>query len=195
MGKSFISLPVVSLAWGKDIRKYPCLSAVDFAAQHLEAGIMSLGWLYKTVWSILWKSSFHCYEYFVKQPHISLLYRYVRFGWLLLNTDMLSAIYLSSCYFLLLSRLPSLVVAQSVQASLWNTPDRRQSDLSQTFTNGQTLPLSWNSWDSTAYLDPTENLINLWGCSFDYSLNQYNILLKSLYMNFSGEGYIRLSKE
>jgi hypothetical protein len=96
---------------------------------------------------------------------------------------MLTAICLSALYFLLLNGFPSLVVAQTVQAEVWNTPDGRQPDLSQTFTNGQTIPLSWNSWDSTAYLDTTTNLIDLWACSFDYSLNQYNILLKSQLSN------------
>ncbi|TAQ85161.1 hypothetical protein B7494_g6514 [Chlorociboria aeruginascens] len=79
------------------------------------------------------------------------------------------------------------LIEKTVQQVLWNIPDGNLSDLSQTFTNGAVLPLSWNSFASTAYVDTIDNLVNLWVTSFDYSHNPFSALLKeNLNMTFPG---------
>jgi hypothetical protein len=69
--------------------------------------------------------------------------------------------------------------AQTVQTLLWNVPDGKATDLSLTFTNGVTLPLSWNNWTSTSYIDTSQTHVDLWVTSYDWNLNQYAEVLKS----------------
>ncbi|KUJ10817.1 uncharacterized protein LY89DRAFT_739805 [Mollisia scopiformis] len=64
--------------------------------------------------------------------------------------------------------------ALTIQNILWNIPNGNLSSLSQTFTSSQTLPLSWNAWDSTQYVDTTKNLVDLWATAFDYNLNPFS---------------------
>jgi hypothetical protein len=52
--------------------------------------------------------------------------------------------------------------AQTVQEDLWNVPNGKLPDLSETFTNGQSLTLSWNAFATTPYLDTADNLVDLW---------------------------------
>ncbi|CZR64405.1 uncharacterized protein PAC_14303 [Phialocephala subalpina] len=69
----------------------------------------------------------------------------------------------------------SLISSQkTIQQIIWNVPDGNLSDLSQTFTAGQTLPLSWNSYASTQYVDTTKNLVDLWVAAFDFNLNPFS---------------------
>ena len=72
--------------------------------------------------------------------------------------------------FLLLSH----VSAQTVQSIVWVVPDGSLADLTQTFANGETLPLAWNAWNSTEYVDTTKNLVDLWVTGFDFALNPYS---------------------
>ncbi|KAH7409455.1 hypothetical protein BKA64DRAFT_720727 [Cadophora sp. MPI-SDFR-AT-0126] len=77
--------------------------------------------------------------------------------------------------------------AQTVQSILWKVPDGTLSDLSQQFTTGNTLPLSWNAWNSDQYVDATKNLVDLWATSFDYSLNAFSQrLAKNLNLTTAG---------
>lgn len=72
-------------------------------------------------------------------------------------------------------------VAQTVQSILWKVPDGTLADLSQQFKTGNTLPLSWNTWNSDQYVDATKKLVDLWVTSFDYSLNAFSQRLASEY--------------
>ncbi|KAE8448039.1 hypothetical protein EG329_009962 [Mollisiaceae sp. DMI_Dod_QoI] len=67
----------------------------------------------------------------------------------------------------------SPAATQTIQTILWNVPDGKLPDLSQTFTAGQTLPLSWNAYSSTQYVDTTKNLVDLWAAAFDFNLNPF----------------------
>jgi len=80
-------------------------------------------------------------------------------------------------YYLLFYSRP--VAAQTVQQLLWDVPDGKATDLSQTFTNGNTLPLSWNNWSSTSYIDTFKSHVDLWVTSYDFNLNQYAYTLKT----------------
>ncbi|KAH8598867.1 hypothetical protein B0O99DRAFT_591481 [Bisporella sp. PMI_857] len=64
--------------------------------------------------------------------------------------------------------------AQTVQAFLWNVPDGKLSDFSQTFTAGNTLSLSWNALITTTYVDTTKNLVDLWVTSYDTSVSLFS---------------------
>jgi hypothetical protein len=66
---------------------------------------------------------------------------------------------------------------ETVQQALWVVPNGNLSDLSQTFTAGTTLALSWNAWQSNAYIDPTKTLVDLWVTAFDIALNTFSELL------------------
>jgi hypothetical protein len=79
-----------------------------------------------------------------------------------------------------LYQLLATIDAQTVQSLLWNIPDGKASDLSLTFTNGVTLPLSWNNWTSASYINASQTLVDLWATSYDYNLNQYAEVLKSI---------------
>ncbi|KAL3419601.1 hypothetical protein PVAG01_08099 [Phlyctema vagabunda] len=68
--------------------------------------------------------------------------------------------------------------AQTVQEAIWNIPDSSLSDLSQTFTSGTTLPLSWNPYKSSAYIDASNSLLDLWVSTYDFAQNPYSQLLK-----------------
>ncbi|KAF8859277.1 hypothetical protein BDZ45DRAFT_725389 [Acephala macrosclerotiorum] len=74
--------------------------------------------------------------------------------------------------------LSPILAQETIQQILWNVPDGKLSDLSQTFTAGQTLPLSWNSYDSTQYVDTTKNLVDLWVAAFDFNLNPFSQRVK-----------------
>jgi len=74
---------------------------------------------------------------------------------------------------LLLQSLLSLVLygllsascaALTIQQLLWVVPDGKQSDLAQTSTSGQTIPLSWNGGVNTT-------IDNLWAATLEYHLN------------------------
>jgi hypothetical protein len=67
---------------------------------------------------------------------------------------------------------------ETVQQILWNVPDGNLTDLSQTFTAGTTLPLSWNGWTSPDYIDAFKTLVDLWVTAWDYNLNPFSQLLK-----------------
>lgn len=81
----------------------------------------------------------------------------------------------------LLYQFFGITAAQSVQNLLWKVPDGKSTDLSLTFTNGVTLPLSWNNWTSTSYIDASKTLVDLWATSYDYNLNKYAEVLKGIY--------------
>lgn len=81
----------------------------------------------------------------------------------------------------LLHQFFAITAAQSVQTLLWNVPDGKSTDLSLTFTNGVTLPLSWNNWSSTSYIDASTTLVDLWATSYDYNLNKYAEVLKGTF--------------
>ncbi|QDS73447.1 hypothetical protein FKW77_008789 [Venturia effusa] len=78
----------------------------------------------------------------------------------------------------LLRQLIGTTTAQSVQILLWKVPDGTSPDLSLTFTNGVTLPLSWNNWSSPSYIDASTTLVDLWATSYDYNINKYAEILK-----------------
>ena len=54
------------------------------------------------------------------------------------------------------------ILAQSIQADLWNVPDGKLPDLTESFNNGDILDLSWNQQGTTSYLDTADNLLDLW---------------------------------
>ncbi|TAQ84357.1 hypothetical protein B7494_g7314 [Chlorociboria aeruginascens] len=70
--------------------------------------------------------------------------------------------------------------ALTVQQVIWNVPDGNSSDFTDTYTNGNTLNLSWNSWLSTSYVDAEHNLVDLWVVGFDFDVNprNYNVRFK-----------------
>jgi hypothetical protein len=74
-------------------------------------------------------------------------------------------------------RFHFLSVRQSVQADLWNIPDGKLPDLSETFTDGTTLPLSWNGWTNHDFLDAAKTRVDLWVTGFDYNVNPFSQLL------------------
>jgi hypothetical protein len=80
----------------------------------------------------------------------------------------------AACLFQLHS---SLVQSQTVQSILWNIPDGNLPDLSETFTAGTTLPLSWNGWTSPDYVDAMTTLVDLWVTGFDYNVDPFSQLL------------------
>jgi hypothetical protein len=82
------------------------------------------------------------------------------------------------CTTWLLTLLLSLTWAQeTVQEALWVVPDGKLPDLSQTFTAGTTLALSWNSYTSPSYIDASKTLVDLWVTAFDSNVNSFNQLL------------------
>ena len=62
----------------------------------------------------------------------------------------------------LLSLFSLQAYAQTIQANLWNMPKGKGTDLQQSFTAGDVLPISWNKLATTPYLDTTNNLVDLW---------------------------------
>lgn len=86
--------------------------------------------------------------------------------------------------------------AQTIQNIIWNVPDGKLPDLSQTFTSGQTLPLSWNAYNSVQYLDTTKNFVDLWVTAFDLNLNpltqRLTGMLKSLNNNLAHMKHMNL---
>lgn len=67
---------------------------------------------------------------------------------------------------------------ETVQQLLWNVPSGSALDSSLTFTNDQTIPLSWNAASDSQYFDTPVTNVYLWCTSFDWNLNQYASLLK-----------------
>ncbi|KAJ5908721.1 hypothetical protein N7495_001403 [Penicillium taxi] len=71
-----------------------------------------------------------------------------------------------------------LVASDSIQ-SHWTTPDGSESDLSQTFTNGETIAVAWTGWDSgwtDGYMDG-QTVADLWVTSFSWDALEYSSLL------------------
>lgn len=67
--------------------------------------------------------------------------------------------------------------SETVQSLLWKVPDGDLTDLSQTFTAGTTLPLSWNEYGVLGNVDIKRQLVYLWVTSFDN--NPYSQLLRT----------------
>jgi hypothetical protein len=78
--------------------------------------------------------------------------------------------------------LTQTLAQSNIQSLLWNVPDGKAQDLSLTFTNGVTLPLSWNNWSYINYIDASKNHVDLWATSFDWNLNQYAEVVKSKFV-------------
>lgn len=68
-------------------------------------------------------------------------------------------------------------------------PDGSLDDLAQTFTAGNTIPLSWNAYKSPNYIDASKTLLDLWVSAFDYSTNPFSQLLKGKHRLFT---YLRV---
>jgi hypothetical protein len=56
----------------------------------------------------------------------------------------------------------ALVRAQTVQSLVWKIPDGSALDLSSSFQNGATLPVTWNGWDETDFLNGYTTITDLW---------------------------------
>lgn len=69
---------------------------------------------------------------------------------------------------LLFFSLPISALAETIQ-NRWKVPDGGKSDLSQTFTSGQTLPVSWKSMN--------ESTNDLWVTTWNYNEVQYSSLI------------------
>lgn len=69
---------------------------------------------------------------------------------------------------LLFFSLPTSALAETIQ-NRWKVPDGYKSDLSQTFTSGQTLPVSWQSMN--------ESTNDLWVTTWNYNEVQYSSLI------------------
>lgn len=67
----------------------------------------------------------------------------------------------------LAASLLSFASAETVQKEVWNIPDGSQPDLTSSFTQGTTLPLSWNGWLGSNYINGNDTLCDLWCASWD----------------------------
>lgn len=79
--------------------------------------------------------------------------------------------------------LSKLVFAESIQEMVWVVPDGAADDLSSDFTQGTTLPVKWNGWDETDYINPYEDLVDLWCTTWELSAtaaNNYLLQRKNL---------------
>ncbi|QKX60972.1 uncharacterized protein TRUGW13939_08118 [Talaromyces rugulosus] len=67
------------------------------------------------------------------------------------------------------------LVATKTAQNYWTVPNGNQPDFSQTFSNGETLPIAWNGWDSewTGYFLDGATVANLWVTSYNYQAYQY----------------------
>jgi len=94
------------------------------------------------------------------------------------------AILLYSGFPLLLELLLQITFAtaqEPIQQAVWNVPNGQDADFSNTFYDGNTVPISWNELeDGNTALYAT---LDLWVTTFDYTINQYSQLLtgNSLY--------------
>ncbi|CRG87128.1 hypothetical protein PISL3812_04143 [Talaromyces islandicus] len=82
--------------------------------------------------------------------------------------------YLLFSTILMIASFPHLVAAETAQ-NHWKVPNGNQADFSQTFTNGEILPIAWNGWNSEwtdDFLDGT-TVANLWVTSYNYKSYQY----------------------
>ncbi|KAF2103274.1 hypothetical protein NA57DRAFT_52801 [Rhizodiscina lignyota] len=66
----------------------------------------------------------------------------------------------------------------TIQAALWKVPDGTSPDFSQTFTDGESIPLAWNDFSGTSDVNASASLLDLWLTSFDWDNNQYSQLLR-----------------
>lgn len=66
-----------------------------------------------------------------------------------------------------------IAAQDEVQEALWKVPDGTSADFSQTFTVGNSIPLAWNEFSDTSYLNVTNTLLDLWVTSFDWNTVQY----------------------
>lgn len=64
------------------------------------------------------------------------------------------------------------VAAQAtIQGVMWNMPNGRAPSFSQTFTTGQTIPISWNPYNGT--------MVDLWLTPFDPDIGvEFSLLIK-----------------
>jgi hypothetical protein len=72
--------------------------------------------------------------------------------------------------------LPSSMALSSLQA-LWNSPNGMDPDLTETYTSGDSVLVSWNSWPSTVVIDPIATKVNLWVTSVELT-DTYSSLIK-----------------
>ena len=63
---------------------------------------------------------------------------------------------------------------ETVQSVIWNTPDGKLPNFSQTFNSEITLALSWNPWLSPAYVDASKSLLDLWITNFGGEMKEFN---------------------
>ncbi|KAF2183975.1 hypothetical protein K469DRAFT_689715 [Zopfia rhizophila CBS 207.26] len=64
------------------------------------------------------------------------------------------------------------VPQETVQSVLWNVPAGSKGDFYNTFSAGQSVPLSWN-----AYPDNASAPHDLWVTTYDYQTNPYSIFI------------------
>jgi hypothetical protein len=90
-----------------------------------------------------------------------------------------------------ISLLPASVTqvraqSQTVQQILWNNPDGKLLDLSQTFVTGSTITLSWNAWTLSSYINTYQYLVNLWVAEEDQDADGFvfNQLVHGMYYTF-----------
>jgi hypothetical protein len=67
---------------------------------------------------------------------------------------------------------------ETAQNLLWIVPDGTAPDGCFTYDNGMTVPLSWNNWSCTGYIDAAKNSVDLWVTS-NWDVNQYAEVLRS----------------
>lgn len=64
--------------------------------------------------------------------------------------------------------------AESIQEMVWVVPDGGADDLSSDFTQGTTLEVQWNGWDETDFINPYEDLVDLWCTTWELSATAAN---------------------
>lgn len=88
-------------------------------------------------------------------------------------------------YFYLLALLdlyllfPRISSQETVQQALWNVPNGQEPDFSNTFTGGNTIPISWNQYGNGSM--EGYDALDLWVTTFDYSVHQYSQLLDGMF--------------
>ena len=75
----------------------------------------------------------------------------------------------------LLLRVAFVAAQDTIQEEVWNVPSGQDVDFSNTFYDGNTVPISWNEYGggNTASYDT----LDLWVTTFDYTVHQYSQLL------------------
>src|SRR5215469_3891857 len=74
---------------------------------------------------------------------------------------------------------PRISSQESVQQAIWTVPNGQEPDFSNTFTVGNTIPISWNQ-DGNGTVEEN-NALDLWVTTFDYSVHQYSQLLEGMF--------------